>query len=59
MLDASIPALLLKGEPGAREGDHRMRLAVHAGLPKQLHREVETALAFNGLRIMAAPWAGP
>ena len=44
---ASIPALLLKGEPGAREGDHRMRLAVHAGLPKQLHREMVDRFGFQ------------
>ncbi len=37
---ASIPALLLKGEPGPAERDHRIRLAIHAGLPKELHREM-------------------
>jgi crotonobetaine/carnitine-CoA ligase len=44
---ASIPALLLKGEPGPAEGDHRMRLAVHAGLPKQLHREMVDRFGFQ------------
>lgn len=43
---ASIPALLLKGEPGPRERDHRMRGVVHAGLPKQLHREMVDRFGF-------------
>jgi carnitine-CoA ligase len=44
---ASIPALLLKGEPGPRERDHRMRGVVHAGLPKQLHREMVDRFGFH------------
>jgi crotonobetaine/carnitine-CoA ligase len=44
---ASIPALLLKGEPGPRERDHRMRGAVHAGLPKQLHRQLVDRFGFH------------
>lgn len=37
---ASIPALLMKGEPGPAERNHRIRLAIHAGLPKELHQEM-------------------
>lgn len=44
---ASVPALLLKGEPGAAERDHRMRLAIHAGLPKELHREMLARYGFH------------
>jgi len=46
---ASIPALLLKGEPSAKDRDHRMRLAVHAGLPKELHRELVDRFGFHWL----------
>ena len=43
---ASIPALLLKGEPGERERDHRIRCVIHAGLPKQLHRQLVDRFGF-------------
>ncbi|MGF1609719.1 MAG: AMP-binding protein [Kiloniellales bacterium] len=46
---ASIPALLLKGEPGPRERDHRIRLAIHAGLPKQLHAQMVERFGFHWL----------
>ncbi len=46
---ASIPALLLKGDPSAKERDHRIRLAVHAGLPKELHAEMVERFGFNWL----------
>lgn len=46
---ASIPALLLKGEPGERERDHRMRRAIHAGLPKELHGELVRRYGFHWL----------
>ncbi len=36
---ASIPALLLKGEPQAEEQDHRVDFALHVGIPAQLHEE--------------------
>jgi crotonobetaine/carnitine-CoA ligase len=44
---ASIPALLLKGEPGPAELDHRIRLAIHAGLPKELHAEMLRRYGFH------------
>lgn len=44
---ASVPALLLKGEPGPGERDHRMRLAIHAGLPKELHQEMLARYGFH------------
>ncbi|PSJ54206.1 class I adenylate-forming enzyme family protein [Kumtagia ephedrae] len=44
---ASIPALLLKGEPGPAERDHRIRLAIHAGLPKELHQEMIDRYGFH------------
>jgi crotonobetaine/carnitine-CoA ligase len=44
---ASVPALLLKGEPGPKERDHRIRQAVHAGLPKELHREMVDRFGFH------------
>jgi crotonobetaine/carnitine-CoA ligase len=44
---ASIPALLMKGEPGPAELDHRIRLAIHAGLPKELHAEMVTRYGFH------------
>jgi len=43
---ASIPALLLKGEADVRERDHRVRGAVHAGLPQQLHRQLIDRFGF-------------
>ncbi len=46
---ASIPALLLKGEPSDKDRDHRMRLAIHAGLPKELHRELVDRFGFHWL----------
>ena len=46
---ASIPALLLKGEPGPQDRDHRMRLAIHAGLPKELHRQLVDRFGFHWL----------
>ncbi len=44
---ASIPALLMKGEPGPDERDHRIRLAIHAGLPKELHAEMLKRYGFH------------
>ena len=44
---ASIPALLMKGEPGPGERDHRIRLAIHAGLPKELHAEMIKRYGFH------------
>jgi crotonobetaine/carnitine-CoA ligase len=44
---ASIPALLMKGEPGPAERDHRIRLAIHAGLPKELHAEMLKRFGFH------------
>ena len=46
---ASIPALLLKGERSEREKDHRIRQAVHAGVPKELHAEIEQRFGFHWL----------
>lgn len=46
---ASIPALLLKGDPGEKDRDHRIRLAVHAGLPKELHAELVERFGFHWL----------
>lgn len=46
---ASIPALLLKGEPSPQEKDHRIRLAIHAGLPKELHAEMVQRFGFHWL----------
>ena len=56
---ASIPALLMKGEPGPAEKDHRIRLAIHAlpravtalfrtTLPTQLAYRVATLTEVNG-----------
>jgi crotonobetaine/carnitine-CoA ligase len=36
---ASIPALLLKGEPRAEEREHGVEFALHVGIPAQLHSE--------------------
>jgi crotonobetaine/carnitine-CoA ligase len=44
---ASIPALLLKGEESSRERDHRIRGAVHAGLPQQLHQQLVDRFGFQ------------
>lgn len=44
---ASIPALLMKGEPSPAELDHRIRLAIHAGLPKELHAEMVRRYGFH------------
>lgn len=44
---ASIPALLSKGEPRPAERDHRIRLAIHAGLPKELHEELLRRYGFH------------
>jgi crotonobetaine/carnitine-CoA ligase len=46
---ASIPALLLKGDPAPRELDHRIRLAIHAGVPKELHAQMVSRFGFNWL----------
>jgi crotonobetaine/carnitine-CoA ligase len=46
---ASIPALLLKGGPSDKDRDHRMRLAIQAGLPKELHRELVDRFGFHWL----------
>jgi carnitine-CoA ligase len=44
---ASIPALLMKGDPGPSERDHRIRLAIHAGLPKELHKDMIERYGFH------------
>jgi carnitine-CoA ligase len=36
---ASIPALLLKGEPRPEEREHHVEFALHVGIPAQLHAE--------------------
>jgi crotonobetaine/carnitine-CoA ligase len=46
---ASVPALLLKGEPSGKDRDHRIRLAIHAGLPKELHRQLVDRYGFHWL----------
>lgn len=55
---ASIPALLLKGEPGPKDRDHRIRLAVHAGLPAPLHRELVDRFGFHWLDNYGSTEAG-
>lgn len=55
---ASIPALLLKGERSAREKDHRIRQAVHAGVPKELHAEMEERFGFHWLNQYGSTEAG-
>ena len=44
---ASIPALLMTGAPGPSDRDHRMRLAIHAGLPKDIHRTLIDRYGFH------------
>jgi crotonobetaine/carnitine-CoA ligase len=44
---ASIPALLMTGDPSPAERDHRIRLAIHAGLPKDLHRDLIDRYGFH------------
>jgi carnitine-CoA ligase len=44
---ASIPALLMTGEPTEDDRDHRIRLAIHAGLPKDLHRALVDRYGFH------------
>jgi carnitine-CoA ligase len=55
---ASIPALLLKGEPGPNDRDHRMRLAIHAGLPQPLHRQLVDRFGFHWLDNYGSTEAG-
>lgn len=43
---ASVPALLLKGEVSDREKDHRIRGAIHAGLPQPLHQQLIDRFGF-------------
>jgi len=44
---ASIPGLLLKGYPSPNDRDHRVRLAIHAGLPKEFHAELIQRYGFH------------
>jgi crotonobetaine/carnitine-CoA ligase len=44
---ASIPALLMTGAPGPSDRDHRMRLAIHAGLPRDIHRTLIDRYGFH------------
>jgi crotonobetaine/carnitine-CoA ligase len=55
---ASIPALLLKGEPGERERDHRIRRVIHAGLPKALHGQLVDRFGFPWLDQYGSTEAG-
>jgi len=45
----SIEHVLLKGEPSPNDRDHRIRLAIHAGLPKELHAELVQRYGFHWL----------
>jgi len=45
----SMPATLLQGKPGTQERDHRMRIAFHAGVPKDLHCELAERFGFDWL----------
>lgn len=44
---ASIPALLMTGAPSDDDRDHRIRLAIHAGLPKDIHRTLVERYGFH------------
>jgi len=44
---ASIPGLLMKGDPGPNDRDHRIRLAIHAGLPKEFHAALIERYGFH------------
>jgi crotonobetaine/carnitine-CoA ligase len=44
---ASIPGLLMKGDPGPHDRDHRIRLAIHAGLPKEFHAALIERYGFH------------
>ena len=44
---ASIPALLMTGAPGPSDRDHRMRLAIHAGLPADIHQTMLDRYGFH------------
>lgn len=44
---ASIPALLMTGKPSDAEKDHRIRLAIHAGLPPAIHAELIERFGFH------------
>ncbi|GAB5468087.1 MAG: ATP-dependent acyl-CoA ligase [Rhodospirillales bacterium] len=44
---ASIPALLMTGKPSPAERDHRIRLAIHAALPKEIHRALIERYGFH------------
>lgn len=46
---ASIPALLQTATPSPNDRDHRMRLAIHAALPKDIHRELVERYGFHWL----------
>jgi crotonobetaine/carnitine-CoA ligase len=43
---ASIPALLLKGEPRAAERDHRVRLAIAVGVQANIHADLVERFGF-------------
>jgi crotonobetaine/carnitine-CoA ligase len=45
---AATASLLLKAPPGERDRDHRVRLAIHVGIPAQIHAEL--------VKRWGAPW---
>lgn len=46
---ASIPALLMTAGPHPAERDHRIRRAIHAGLPPDIHRQLVDRYGFDWL----------
>lgn len=50
--------MLLKGEPGPNDRDHRIRLAIHAGLPAALHRQLVDRFGFYWLDNYGSTEAG-
>lgn len=55
----SIPNLLLTAAPSTSERDHRVRLAIAVGVPKQQHAELVERFGFHWLEFYGSSESGP
>ncbi len=55
----SIPALLLRGDPGPADRDHRIRSATAVGIPKDIHATLEERFGFPWYEVYGSSEAGP
>lgn len=55
----AIPNLLLSAPPGPQDRDHRIRLAIGVGIPRDQHRELDERFGFPWIEYYGSSESGP